>query len=90
MLFMLASTCQNIVLILSGFLYSHWSNVFFAFPFSEFKRVQTIKLIVSPKIAFGVLFLTILYYFAFFLSRNQLSHETYIDYRRLKRDLGPL
>ena len=37
-------------------------NVFFAFPFSEFKRVQTKKLIVSPKIAFGVLFLTILYY----------------------------
>ena len=54
---------------------------FLLFLFSEYKRVQTIKLIVSPKIAFGVVFLTILYYFGFFLSRNQLSHETYIDYQ---------
>ena len=39
---------------------------------------------VSSKITFGVLFLSILYYFAFFsesLSGNQLSHETYIDYQ---------
>ena len=37
-------------LILSRFLYSHWENVFFAFPFLEFESVQTIKLIVSSKI----------------------------------------
>ena len=57
--------------------------MFFAFPFPEFESVQRIKLIVSSKITLGVLFLTILYYLALleFLSCNQLSHETYIDYQ---------
>ena len=42
--------------------------------------MQTIKLIVSSKTTFGVLFLTTLYYFES-LSCNQLLYETYIDYQ---------
>ena len=59
-------------------------NLFFPFPFPKFESVQTIKLIVSSKIAFAVLCLTTLYYFAFFsavFQLQQLSHETYIDYQ---------
>ena len=56
MLFKLASTCQSMALILSRFSYSHWWNVFFAFPFPEFESLQTIKLNVSSKITLGVLF----------------------------------
>ena len=56
----------------------------FAFPFPEFESVQTIKLIVSSKIKFGVLFLIYSLLFRIFsesLSCNQLSHEAYIDYQ---------
>ena len=46
--------------------------------------MQTIKLIVSSKIKFGVLFLIYSLLFRIFsesLSCNQLSHEAYIDYQ---------
>ena len=70
MLFMLASTCQNMALILSRLSYLHWENVFFTFSFPEFESVQTIKLIVSSKITFAVLFLTILHHFVFFSAES--------------------
>ena len=39
-----APTCHNMALILSRYSYSHWSNVFYAFPLTEFESVQTTKL----------------------------------------------
>ena len=59
---MLASTCQNMALTLSGFRIRigkiYLLLFLFASPFPEFKS-QTIKLIVSSKITFGVLFLIV-------------------------------
>ena len=55
------------------FVFAKWQNVLSAFPFPEFESVQTMKL-VSSKITFVILFLTIHNYFLFFFWSIWIIH----------------
>ena len=62
-------------LILFRYWYLHWQNVFSAFLFLEFESKNIMKL-VSSKITFSVLLVTIHNYFSFFLEHLNNKFET--------------
>ena len=63
----------NMVLVLSRYSYSHWWNIFPAFPLLEYK-----KIVVSLKFRFRFPFLTIYNYFLFFWSIWKKTHSRLI------------